>query len=94
MRWIEIITLRLAQENLEAVDPSFVISIVQDHQINGLEAIRVYRHATMETDLSVHLQWDSGLVEPRGSKAARHLARVLEDYGLVNRSAWSEEPVE
>ena len=94
MRWVEIIALRSAQGNLEAVEAAFLISIVHDHRTKGLEAIMVYRHLTMETDLSVHLHWNTGAVEPRGSKAARHLARVLKDYGLVNRSVWREEAVD
>ena len=91
MRWIEIIALRSAKGNMGAIDTGLLFSIIHNYQTKRLKEVKVYRHATMETDLSVHIHWDSNGVDPMRSKVAQHLIQVLEEYGLINHSVWIEE---
>ena len=91
MRWIEIIALRSAKGDMGALDTGLLFSIIHNYQTKRLKEVKVYRHATMETDLSVHIHWDSNGVDPMRSKVAQHLIQVLEEYGLINHSVWIEE---
>jgi len=50
--------------------------------------IKIYRHAFLDTDLSVHLFWTSDRPEQNGSALGIRLAQALKDFGLVDHSVW------
>jgi hypothetical protein len=58
---------------------------------SGLTAMKTYRHAALETDLSVHLHWKSERPEENGSALGLRLAQALKEFGLVDHSVWMEE---
>jgi len=91
MRWIHIITLRSHTANLEALNNEFLLSIIDNNQTEGLKGFKIYRRHAVETDLSVHLSWDSENVEQKGTALSQHLIRFLKQYGLVNHSIWVEQ---
>lgn len=91
MRWIEIITLRSATANLQALDTEFLLSIIDNNQTELLKSFRIYRRHKMETDLTVHLFWDSEKVEKKGNTLVQHLIQFMKQYGLVNHSVWVEQ---
>ena len=91
MKWVEIITLRSTGNDLEALDIKSLVAIKDDYPAGKLEQIIVYKRYAMDTDLSMHLHWNSNRVEPAGSKLALHLMQLLKEYGLVNHSIWREE---
>jgi len=93
MKWIEIIALRSATDVLARLDTKSLLSINDNYQAADLDKIKVYRHCTMDTDLSVHLYWDSDKVDPTGSSLAQHLKQLLKENGLINHSIWVEEAV-
>jgi hypothetical protein len=89
MKWLEIIKLRSAGNS-----PDFLEKISlsgTDPGQNGLVKIEYYRHAFLDTDLSVHLEWDSEKPEKHGSTLGLHLARALKDFGLIDHSIWIEK---
>jgi hypothetical protein len=49
-----------------------------------------YRHAKLETDLSVHLCWKSDQPKQNRSHLGLHLARALKKFGLIDHSMWIE----
>jgi hypothetical protein len=53
--------------------------------------IRTYHHATLETDLSIHLIWDSDKTSQVGSKLGLMLAEVLKEFGMVDYAVWVAE---
>ena len=91
MRWIDIITLRSATANLEALNNEFLLSIIESKQTKSLEESKIYRRHTMETDLSVHLYWDTEVIDKKGNSLVQYLIRFLKQYGLVNHSTWVEQ---
>ena len=89
MKWLEIVKLRSVRENAGELD-AFFRSIDQVNE-KGLVQIKIYRHAAIETDWSLHLLWAAEKQGKNGSALGFHLARVLKDFGLVDHSLWIEE---
>ena len=58
---------------------------------NGLIDIKTYRHAVLETDFSVPLDWDSERPEQNGSSLGLRLAHALKEFGLVDHSILIEK---
>ena len=90
MRWLEVIKLRAAGNGEGLLDELFR-EMNNAGQDRGLVEIKTYRHAALETDLSVHLHWESDRAEPNGSPLGLSLARALKEFGLVDHSVWIEE---
>ncbi len=86
MRWIEIIQLR-------TTGPSTLDDLVGglNRSLAGVPLeVTIYRHATVATDLSIHLVHETeGDAEPDRTLGQR-LAATLEELGLVNQSLWTE----
>ena len=89
MKWLEVIKLRSAAGSL-GLPEELLLSISGSNQ-RGLVEMETYRHAALETDLSVHLHWDSEIPEPSGSALGLRLAQALKEFGLVDHSIWVEE---
>jgi hypothetical protein len=90
MKWIEVITLRsLLKENRQMVDE--LLRQVFERKESGLAAsIRVYHQPTVETDFSIHINWENGLQPPRGSPLGQQLSYALKGLGLLHHSIWVE----
>ena len=90
VKWLEIIKLRRAG-NGEEILGEFLRSLVRSGQIRELVEIKTYRHASFESDLNVHLYWESERPKPNGSALGLHLAQAFREFGLMNHSVWIEE---
>jgi hypothetical protein len=90
MRWLEVIKLRTAGNGEELLDELFR-QIDKAGQDRGPVEIKTYRHAALETDLSLHLHWESRQPEQNGSILGLRLAQALTEFGLVDYSIWIEE---
>ena len=91
MKWIEIITLRSTRDDLLVLDFESLIDVKENYPDGKLEKMEVYRRCTLDTDLSVHLRWNSDRANPEGSSVALHLMQLLKENGLLNHSIWVEE---
>ncbi len=89
MKWLEIIKLRSVGRNSELLK-ELLLSINKFNQ-SGLVELKTYHHAVLETDLSVHLHWESERPEQNGSNLGLRLAQALKEFGLIDRSIWVEE---
>ena len=94
MKWIEIITLRSTRDDLLLLDFESLIDVKENYPDGKLEKMEVYRRCTLDTDLSVHLRWNSDRANPEGSSVALHLMQLLKENGLLNHSIWVEEASE
>jgi hypothetical protein len=90
MKWLEVIKLRGAG-NGEGLLKEFFREMNKAGQNTGLIQIKTYRHAALETDLSVHLHWESDRPDQNGSTLGLRLARALKEFGLIDHSVWIEE---
>ena len=94
MRWVEIITLRSPAN----IDTQFVDELLKEVSESDsstdtpkhLVEIRVYHHAVVETDLSIHLYWESEPMSQNKSPLGLRLSSALRNLGLLNHSAWVE----
>jgi hypothetical protein len=89
MKWLEIIKLRSVGRGSGLL--ADLLSSVDKSSQSGLVEIKTYRHAVLETDLSVHLLWESEQPELNGSNLGLRLAQALKEFGLIDRSIWVEE---
>jgi hypothetical protein len=89
MNWMEIIRLRSAEKAPESLK-GLLSGLTRKGQ-PGLVEARLYRHASWETDWTLHLHWDSEKPEENGTALGLHLAQALKEFGLVDHSIWIEE---
>jgi hypothetical protein len=86
MNRLEIIHLRLAGAAPRGLAEDIRRAIAADGK--GSTA-RLYRHATLDGDLSIHLHFGSD-EGSRHSDLVTHLARALREYGMVEHTVWLE----
>jgi hypothetical protein len=86
MKWLEVIKVRSAAMGPASLD-ELLMAVVQSAPSERAE-IKIYRHAFLDTDLSVHLFWTSDRPEQNGSALGIRLAQALKDFGLVDHSVW------
>lgn len=91
MKWIEIITLR----SLDRVNTQFLDGLLQNaiksRKINGHPSeIRIYHNSTVETDLSIHIHWESKAQPARESPLGQQISYAMKGLGLLNHSVWVE----
>lgn len=89
MKWLEIIKLRSVGKVPELVK-EFSLPMAKGGQ-SGLIETRTYRHAALERDWSLHLQWESERPDQNGSPLGLRLSQALKEFGLVDHSIWIEE---
>lgn len=89
MKWLEVIKLRSAGRDPELVK-ELLLSIDKSSQRRLVET-KAYRHAALETDMSVHLHWQSKRPELNGSRLGLRIAQALKEFGLIDHSVWVEQ---
>ena len=94
MRWVEIITLRspaninrqFVDELLKGASESNLPTDTSKHLIE----ISVYHHSVVETDLSIHIYWESEPGSLDKSPLGLRFSSALRSLGLLNHSVWVE----
>ncbi|HVP36881.1 MAG TPA: hypothetical protein VMT04_07790 [Terriglobales bacterium] len=94
MKWVEIITLRSPGKiNTELVDELLKGVGESDSptdSLNHLLKVKTYCHSVVETDLSVHIYWESEAGNQHKSPLALSIVSALRSMGLLNHSVWIE----
>lgn len=93
MKWIEVIKLRSPGINEELPDKNLLVKLAQVNCAGGPREIQIYRHVTVESDMAVHLIWETGSPESGGSAGGMQIAEFLKPFGLVNHSVWVQEEI-
>ena len=94
MKWVEIISLRCAgnidtrfiDEHLKGASECDSQTVTPEHLVE----IRVYHHYIVETDLSIHIYWESEPGSQDKSPLGLRLSSELRNLGLLNHSVWGE----
>lgn len=94
MKLLEIITLRCAGKLAKAAVEECRQQIVRCCHTTKPKAVRLYRQATMEHELSIHLLWEGTPTTMRKSDVGRSLAYTIGKYGLIHHSLWIGDEVE
>jgi len=90
MRWIEEIRLR----TLDYLRRQAALELLRQLQAEASAAgatCAVYHHATIETDVSIHLVWRSAIPEQGKSAFGAKLDYLLREFGDVDYSIWVEK---
>ena len=85
MKRIEIIRIRLVETQRERL--AFIYDLVGDLDQKN---IILFQHAKVDSDLSIHLNFDGPDAAAAPSKLGTHLVSILKEFGLVNHSIWIE----
>ena len=91
MNYLEIIELRASNkdyENLSKKLTSFIDDLNKEYENYTM---KLYRHLTVETDWSFHIQIQTEINFTSPSQLDLRIASALKEFGLVHHSVWSEE---
>ena len=91
MKTVEIITVRLDPRREEPLLRELRTTLETQSVSDDRVIVELYRHATVQTDLSIHLRSDSLEADGLPSVLGRRLASALSEFGPINHSAWFEE---
>jgi hypothetical protein len=88
MTWLEIINIRTAgkTEFMDALN--FCCDMQHDLEAKGTVDVNLYRSTSYETDLSVHLCWDSAMASPAKTSLGIQLSKLLTRFGLIDHKVW------
>ena len=88
MKRLEIIHVRLANAK-----SSCLIEDVHKSILSKLDfiSVRFYHHATVATDLSIHIHLETNGAKTEDDSLGARLAEALRDYGMVDHTFWIEE---
>ena len=90
MKWVEIITLRsLAKVDTQLLD-ELLRQVVKSKTVGHPVEIRMYQHSILETDLSIHIYWETKSQQQRESPLGQQFSYALKGLGLLNHSVWVE----
>ena len=91
MKWIEIITLRSADNIHKSLILELLHQIEQLDTANGLTAISMYHQAEVGNNLSIHIHWKSEPGSQNKSPLGLRFSSALKPLGLLNHSVWVED---
>ncbi len=94
MKWVEIINLRSpGKMNAEIVD-ELLKGVGEPGSPTDaprrLSEIKIYHHSVVETDLSIHIYWESEEGIQHKSHLGLRIFSALRSMGLLNHSVWIE----
>jgi hypothetical protein len=90
MKWLEIITLRSHAKVETRLLDEFLLQVVKSKTSGHPEEIRIYQNSIVETDLSIHIYWETKPRSQRESPLGQQLSYALKGLGLLNYSVWVE----
>jgi 3-dehydroquinate dehydratase len=90
MKWIEIITLRSLEKTNRQMVEELLHQLFQQKEAGLFDAIKVYYHPAVETDLSIHILWETETRHPSESAIGQQLSYALKGLGQLNYSIWVE----
>ena len=95
MKFIEIITLqspsKINRQFIDELLKGVTESDAAADRAQHLEEIKVYHHSVVETDLSIHIYWESEKESQDKSPLGLRLSSVLRPLGLLNHEVWVEK---
>ena len=90
MTRLEIIEIRTTGKNHGALESYLVNWQAEAQTIVSAPLIKIYKHAALETDFSIHLLYDDETKESDVRILSDRLTADLKAFGLVNHTVWRE----
>jgi hypothetical protein len=89
--WLEVIEIRAVGTNREMLKLKLQDIINELSRESKLLTVKVYRHAALDTDFSVHIYHNSKKTDTKCSSICTLLISMLKDFGIVNHTVWIEQ---
>ncbi len=90
MKTLEIITVRMDPQRegplLRELRAALDAKSLRDDRV----IVELYRHATVQTDLSIHLRSETLRADGFPSALGQRLASALREFGPISHSTWFE----
>mgnify|MGYP006865136198 CR=1 FL=1 len=90
MKWAEVIMVRSAGSSAKNLNATLKDLMSQVAIKAGHEAIRVFHHEKLDSDICIVLFHSKKKTRTGGSLLGLHLVAALKEVGLVNHTIWSE----
>lgn len=90
-RILEIIEIRSVHEKNLFKEISLADYIQSVETGVKLKEIKLYKHKHIDTDLCIHLYYESDPDSNKQDFLGLHLSSLLKEWGLINHSIWIEE---
>ena len=87
MDWIEIIELRSYNFKPEILR-ELKLTVVEEEHSEDLKTLEIYFNASIDTDTSIHIHWQTKERGINKSTLGLHIALSLKQFGRVNHSIW------
>lgn len=91
MRLLEIITLRSTGSDRLKAALEVLEQMAYSEMVENQASWHSYRNAEVESDLCIHLLWDSEETCSQKSPLGLRLAHLLRDFGFIHHAIWIEE---
>ena len=91
MNYLEIIELRASNKDYENLSEKLTRFLDDLNKEDENYTVELYRHLTVETDWSFHIQIQTDINFTSPSQLGLRIASALKEFGLVHHSVWSEE---
>lgn len=90
MRWLEVIHLRVTDQDYERLMVTFTQLLDEIRKKESCQKVKLFRRAQLETDVCLHLYHDSHDPGDGGSPVGLRLADALKPLGMVHHTVWTE----
>lgn len=91
MKWIEIVELRTSKASTISIERFLGDWLNKIKKEEKQTRIKIYKRVFVETDISVHLFYESKSMKTGFSSLGAQLVSELKEFGLVNHSVWLEK---
>ena len=93
MNCLEIITVRGADKDDFEKALKLCAQVSPAVEIGELVNLNVYRSSGYGSDLSIHIHWVLESFSPRKSLLGLHIAKGLNELGLVSHTLWIDQHI-
>jgi hypothetical protein len=90
MNWLEVINLQIANADYQVLKQKISGFVSNLYSYSGLQQIKLFHNAGVNSNMCIHLYWTSDKPEPQGSDVGKCLVYILKEYGLAAHSVWIE----
>ncbi len=87
MSWLETLELRLPYGSGPSVE-QLLVELAGTPEMN---AARIYRRVTVDSDFLLEIRHDTAPIRPHGSELGVRLAAALRRWGVVYHAVWTSD---
>ncbi|RZW23632.1 MAG: hypothetical protein EX260_04525 [Desulfobulbaceae bacterium] len=90
MMWLEVIHLRVTDQDFERLMPTFTQLLDEIREKESCRKVKLFRRALLATDVCLHLYHNSHDADNGGSPVGLRLVDALKPLGMVYHTVWAQ----